>query len=75
MPSAKNYRLPEDATVHESGVADGCDGTWTAVLTVSVPGQGGYDRPPTDDIFKTFEGPTAEQDARAWLARKLKHEV
>lgn len=62
--------LPDNAEVLDAK-AFSIDEGWFAGIRFRVPEQGGYDRPPHDDMFRTFKGPSAETDAKAWLTRKL----
>jgi len=61
--------LPDNAEILESGVVENGAGRWVALITFRVPGQGGYDRMPSDDMVRSFE---REELAQEWLRQKLK---
>lgn len=63
--------LPEDAEILETDVIRLESGSWFAGIRFRVPGQGGYDRAPADDMFRIFDGDDAEARAHAWLKKKL----
>jgi len=59
--------VPDGALLLDSAVLRLPDGKWFAGFRFAVEGQGGYDRPPYDDAFRTF---SSEEAAREWLAKK-----
>jgi len=60
--------LPDDAEVLDTQVLPLTGGRWFAGIRFRVSGQGGYDRAPHDDMFRTF---ATEAEARFWLDKKL----
>jgi hypothetical protein len=62
--------LPPDAQILEAGVLHTPGLAWVASITFKVPGQGGYDRAPSDDMVRAhFE---TREDAGEWLLTKLR---
>ena len=63
--------LPADAEVLDTTCQELPGGQWFAAIRFKVPGQGGYDRPPHDDMFRIFKSGNNKQRASQWLKDKL----
>lgn len=63
--------LPDNAIILETATIRMEGGGAFAGIKFRVPGQGGYDRAPDDDMWRMFQGPDALAKANAWVERKL----
>jgi hypothetical protein len=65
-------KLPANAEILETTVIEvpGCGSLpWFAGIRFKIPGQGGYDRPLHDDMFRWF---ASQVEAKEWIADKTK---